>query len=136
MSNQTKDDMQKKIIQFQILEANLKALQEKAEMLTARAEELEGTRLAMEELKEVKPSKALISLGSGNFVSGRIENTEEVIIGVGSGVAIRKKREDALTILDDSLRETEKTLEEIKSQTMSVALQMGKIQEELEKSQK
>ena len=131
-----KDDMQKKIIQFQMLEANMKSLQEKAEMLTARIEEIEGTKLAMDELKSAKPSKALISIGSGNFVSGRIEDTEEVIIGVGGGVAIKKKREEALANLDESLKETEKALEEIKNQSMVIAMQMQKIQEEVEKSQK
>ena len=128
--------MQKKVIQFQILEANLKALQERSDVLAERIEEIQNTKAAIEELKQVKPTKALIPLGSGNFISGKIEDTEDVIVGVGSGVAIKKKREDAVAILDDNLKELEKSLDDMKNQIMSIALQLERIQEEVEKLQK
>jgi len=131
-----KDEMQKKVIQFQILEANLKALQERSDVLAERIEEIQNTKAAIEELKQVKPTKALIPLGSGNFISGKIEDTEDVIVGVGSGVAIKKKREDAVAILDDNLKELEKSLDDMKNQIMSIALQLERIQEEVEKLQK
>lgn len=131
-----KDDLQKKIIQFQILEANLKALQERADMMTGRIEELEGTKAAIEELKEVKPSNALIPLGSGNFITGKVENTEDVIVGIGGGVAVKKKRDDAVAVLDDNLKESGKILDDLKNQIMGIALQLEKIQEEVERSQK
>lgn len=131
-----KEDFQKKVVQFQILESNLKALQEKADELSQRMEEAQSTKTAIEELKQIKPSNALIPLGSGNFVSGKIENTEEVLIGIGSGIAIKKKREDAIIVLDNTLKELEKNLDDVRSQIMSIALQLEKLQEELEKLQK
>ena len=131
-----KEEFQKKVIQFQILESNMKALQEKEDELTQRIEEIQGTRTAIEELKQMKPSNALIPLGSGNFVSGKIENTEEVLVGIGSGIAVKRRREDAVIILDDTLKELEKTLDDVKNQIMSIALQLEKLQEELEKLQK
>jgi prefoldin alpha subunit len=130
-----KDDMQKLAIQFQILESNLKALQEREEIISERVTEIESTKAAIEELKKAKPTKALISIGSGNFISGKIEDTEEVIVGIGSGVAIKKKREDATAILDSKFKEFEKSLDEIRSQSTAIAFQLAKIQEELEKSQ-
>jgi prefoldin alpha subunit len=131
-----KEDFQNKVVQFQVLESNLKALQEKADEISQRVDELQITRTAIEELKDLKPTNALIPLGSGNFVSGRIENTEEVLVGIGGGIAIKKKREDAITVLDDTLKELEKTLEDIKNQIMDTALKLEKLQEELEKLQK
>jgi len=133
MSN---DDIQKKMVQFQIMEANLKALQEKTEEITQRVAEIESTRSAIEELKCIKPTSALIPLGSGNFVSGKIENTEEVIVGIGSGVAIKKKREDALAILDNTLKEFNKNLDGMRDQMTTIALGMERIQQDLEKYQK
>lgn len=131
-----KEDFQKKVVQFQILESNLKALQEKADELSQRMEEAQSTKTAIEELKQIKPSNALIPLGSGNFVSGKIENTEEVLIGIGSGIAIKKKRDDAIIVLDNTLKELEKNLDDVRNQIMSIALQLEKLQEELEKLQK
>jgi prefoldin alpha subunit len=131
-----KEDFQKKVVQFQILESNLKALQEKADELSQRMEEVQSTKTAIEELNQIKPSSALIPLGSGNFVSGKIESTEEVLIGIGSGIAIKKKREDAIIVLDNTMKELERSLDDVRNQIMSIALRLEKLQEELEKLQK
>jgi len=131
-----KEDLQKLVIQFQILEANLKALQERAVILNERIEEIEKTKIAIEDLKQAKPTKALIPLGSGNFISGTIENTEDIVVGVGSGVAIKKKKEDALAILESRLKEIEEDLINVTSQSTSIAFELEKIQEKIEKLQK
>ena len=130
-----KDDVQKKIVQFQILEANLKALQEREELINERLAEIENTKAAIEELKKTKPGKTLIPIGSGNFISGKIDDTEELIIGIGSGVAIKKKREDAAEILDSKFKEFEKDLNELRNHGTTIAFQLAKLQEEIEKSQ-
>jgi len=130
-----KDDIQKKIIQFQMLEANLKAMQEREELINERLAEIENTKAAIEELKKIKPGKTLIPIGSGNFISGKIEDTEELIIGIGSGVAIKKNREDAVGILDNKFKEFEKDLNNIRSQSTTIAFQLAKLQEEIERSQ-
>lgn len=131
-----KEDLQNLVVQFQILEANLKALQERAVILTERIEEIEKTKIAIEDLKQTKPTKALIPLGSGNFISGTIENTENIIVGVGSGVAIKKKKEDALAILESRLKEIEEDLRNITNQSTNIALELEKIQGKIEKLQK
>lgn len=131
-----KGDLQNLVVQFQILEANLKALQERAVILNERIEEIEKTKIAIEDLKQTKPTKALIPLGSGNFISGTIENTEDIIVGVGSGVAIKKKKEDVLAILESRLKEIEEDLRNITNQSTNIALELEKIQEKIEKLQK
>lgn len=131
-----KEDLQNLVVQFQILEANLKALQERAVILNERIEEIEKTKIAIEDLKQAKPTKALIPLGSGNFISGTIENTEDIVVGVGSGVAIKKKKEDALAILESRLKEIEEDLINVTSQSTSIAFELEKIQEKIEKLQK
>jgi prefoldin alpha subunit len=131
-----KDDFQNKIVHFQMLEANLKALQQKAEEANQRIEETHATRSAIEDLRNVKPSQALIPLGSGNFVMGRVENSEDIVVGIGSGVAIKKTRDEAIEALDATMKELEHALEDMKSQIMGTALQMERLQEDLEKMQK
>jgi len=131
-----KNDMQEKMVQLQIMETNLKALQERSDILTERIAELESTRNSIEELKSIKPSSALIPIGSGNFVPGRIDNTEDVIVGIGGGVAIKKKREDALVILDNTMKEFNKNLDEMRNHMTGIALGMERLQGELEKLQK
>lgn len=128
--------MQKLVIRFQILETELKSLQERSQILSEKIDEIEKTREAIKELKIVKQNKALIPLGSGNFISGTIENSEEIMIGIGSGIAIKKKREDAIAILDNRFKEMEGDLNEVTDQTTAIAFELEKIQEQIEKLQK
>jgi prefoldin alpha subunit len=130
------DDTQKKMIQLQILEANLKALQERINFLAERMNEIESTKLAIEDMRHTKPNEALVPLGSGSFVHGRIENTDEIIKGIGGGVALKKSGEEATAILDSALKDMEKNFEELKSQMLNSSLEFEKIQEEIEKTQK
>jgi prefoldin alpha subunit len=131
-----KEDMQKKIMEFQILDTNLKMLQERAEMVGQKLEDLQRTKVAIEELNGTKPNKALVPLGSGNFVYGNIENCEDVIVGVGSDVAIKKKREKALEVLDSRIKELEDNLNAILKQSSLFVAQLEKVQQEVESFQK
>ena len=131
-----KDDLQKLVVQYQILEANFKAMQERIDMLNETIAEIEKTKMALEELEMTKPNKSLIPLGSGSFIPGKIENTEDVIIGVGSGVAINKKRKDAVAVLDIRLNELEGSLNDLTKQMTKTAFEIEKIQEEVESMQK
>ncbi len=130
------DELQRKIIEFQILESNLKMLQEKAEIFNSRMEELQRTKEAMEELKVTKPNKALIPMGSGNFVYGSIENCDDVIVGIGGGAAIKKKREDAMLNLDGRIKEIESELETLLKQVSTFVYQLEKTQQDIEILQK
>ncbi len=131
-----KEELQKKAIQFQILNATLGTFQEKARLLTQRIEELQKTKDAIEELKRTKPDKALIPLGSGNFIVGRIEDTENIIVGIGAGVAIKKKREDAIEILNSRLRELEVSMNEVANRIQILSQEIEKLQLEIEELQK
>ncbi|NIM47060.1 MAG: prefoldin subunit alpha [Candidatus Aenigmarchaeota archaeon] len=131
-----KEDLQKKLIEFQILDANFKMLQERAEILNKKLEEFQKTGVAIEELQITKPDKALIPLGSGNFIYGKIENCDDIIVGVGSGIAIKKKREKALEVLDSRIKEIEKNLNDVLKQSSAFVIQLEKVQQEIERLQK
>jgi len=131
-----KEELQKKLVEFQLLNLNLNVLQERIQTVNQRASELQKTRNAIDELKTTKPNKAMIPLGSGNFVFGSVEDSENVIVGIGSGVAIKKKREEAMDILDDKIRESENVLNDLTNQTQAVIERLETLQLEIEKLQK
>jgi prefoldin alpha subunit len=131
-----KEDMQKKIMEFQILDSNLKMLQERAEIFNERMEDLQRSKAALEEMKTTKPEKALIPVGSGNFVFGSIENCADVIYGIGSGIAMKGNIEDALKNIDGRAKEIEKSLNEIIKQITIFVSQLEKTQREIESLQR
>jgi len=131
-----KDDIQKKIVEFQILDTNLKMLQEKAGLVNQKLEDLQRTKIAIDDLKDAKPSKALVPLGSGNFVYGSVENCDDIIVGIGSDVAVKKKREKALEFLGSRIKDLENDLNTVLKQSSVFVMQLEKVQQEIESLQK
>ena len=124
---------QKKIFEFQMLQAHLQELQRRQEMVVERMNELARTRAAFEELNTVKAGEgALIPLGGENFVQGKIADTKNIIVGIGGGVAIKKTAEGASEILDGRIKELESVADELSAEVQSTIMQLAKLQSELE----
>ncbi len=129
------EEIQKKVLQFQFMESNLKTLQERAQILTQRIEEVQRTMLAIEDLDKTKPNEAFIPIGSGNFVQGSIQNTEEVLVNVGAGIVLKKKKDDSKKMLEDQLKEFERDMQEISNNAESILIELQKIQNDIQKLQ-
>lgn len=128
--------MQKKIVQFQILESNLKMMQERAGLISQRLNDFQSTREAIISLESAKPDKAMIPLGSGNFVMGSVENLDDIIVNVGNDIAVKKDRKGALEILDKKITETEDFLNDITKKSQIIINSLEELQCEIEAMQK
>jgi len=129
-------DLDKKMIEFDILQNNLKMIKEREEVIAKKLEELTLTKVAIEELEHTKLGETFIPIGSGNFIEGNISKIDNIIVGVGSGIAIKKKRNDAINILDRRVEEMENALKELSIQGQETFNQLRSTQEEIEKLRK
>jgi len=108
------EDLQRRSMQFQILQANMQVVHERQRALSQRLREFEETKQTIGDMKSVKSgSEILMPIGSGNFVSGKVSDTEKVIVGVGGGIAIKKSPEDALKFLDERSAEVKSAIQEL-----------------------
>jgi prefoldin alpha subunit len=99
----------------------LNAYKSQADMLNQQVETLKNTiadlTIAQETLDAIKGKKSpetLVPIGAGSFLITEIKNTEEVIVGLGSGAAVKKTIEDAKM----SIEEQKKELDEIMQKMM------------------
>lgn len=130
------EDLQKKVMEFQILDQNLKMLQERAEFFNQKLEEVRRAKEAVADLGNTKPGKALIPLGGGTFAYGSIENCSDLIIGIGGGVAVKSTSARAMENLDSRAKEIEKDLNEIVKQITIFVSQIERTQRDIEEMQK
>lgn len=100
----------------------LNAYKAQADMLNQQVETLKATiadlTIAQETLDAIKGKKSpetLVPIGAGSFLITEIKNTEEVIVGLGSGAAVKKNIDDA----KESIEEQKKELDEIMQKMMS-----------------
>lgn len=127
-----KENIQRKTLQFQILQANMQIIREKENMLLQKLEEFENTKQTIGDMKSVKSgSEILMPLGSGNFVSGKISSTEKVLVGIGGGIAIKKSSEDAVEFLNTRTTEVKSALQELKEQGVRIEDELHLLQSEM-----
>ena len=95
----------------------LNTYQGQAEVLQQQIDTLNATitelSVAMDTLATVKGQdnkETLVPIGAGSFLITDLKNTDEVIIGLGAGVAVRKKIDDA----KDAIIEQRTELEELR----------------------
>lgn len=130
------EEIQKLAMQFQSLQNSLQFIKEREAVVLTHIEELQRTKQAIEDLKNIKPNATFIPLGSGNFIKGEIKDTKDIIVGVGGGVAIRKNREDAAEILDSRIKDMDKMLDEISEQAKGIVAQLTEIENKAQEFQK
>ena len=95
----------------------LNTYQGQAEVLQQQIDTLNATitelSVAMDTLATVKGqgnNETLVPIGAGSFLITELKNTDEVIIGLGAGVAVKKKIDDA----KDTITEQRTELEELR----------------------
>ncbi len=129
------EDKQQKLMQFQFLQQAQQQIQQQAQQLAQKIAELAAAKQSLEDFEKVKPSDALVPIGGGNYISGKISNSDEVLVTFGAGVAVKKSRADAMKITEARLSELQKIGAEMSSQQNLINLQLQSLQSELQKSE-
>lgn len=128
------EDLQRRSMHLQILQANMQVIHERQHALASRLREFEETKQTIGEMKSVRSgSEILMPIGSGNFVSGKISGTEKVLVGVGGGIAIKKSPEDALKFLDERAAEAKSAMQELGMQFARMENELRMLQSEARK---
>ncbi|HSQ02315.1 MAG TPA: prefoldin subunit alpha [Methanobacterium sp.] len=90
-------------------------LQQQIETLNATIAELSVAMDTLDTVKGEDNKETLVPIGAGSFLITELKNTSEVIIGLGAGVAVKKKIDDA----KDTIAEQKKELEELRDKMSS-----------------
>lgn len=93
-------------------------LQQQIETLNATIAELTVALETLDTVKGQDNKETLVPIGAGSFLITELKNTDEVIIGLGAGVAVKKKVDDAKV----TIAEQKKELEDLRDK-MSLDLQ-------------
>jgi len=125
-------DFQKKVMEMKMIENALHGIQVREEELVRTVEDLQRSKEALEELDKYDGAKTMIPLGSGNFVMGKIEEADSVLVGVGAGVAVKKSRKEAKRHLESRILEIESSLKEIADQTNHMVTRAIQLREDVE----
>ena len=130
-------ELEKKIMEFQVLRAGYEQLESKEkELLEAKME----VEMSLNALKEVsllkKEGEVFINFGAGNYVRGSIKQVDKVLVGLGAGVVVEKSLEEALDIMEKRLKNIDNAIEQIRSEREIVLTKLESLRKDIESSQR
>ncbi|NYT18227.1 MAG: prefoldin subunit alpha [Methanobacteriales archaeon] len=102
------------INELNMYKAQADLLNQQIETLKVSISELTVALDTLGELEGKEGVETFVPIGAGSFLITEIKNTEEIIVGVGAGAAIKKKVGDA----QESIKEQKEELEGLLNRMM------------------
>lgn len=127
-------EMQKKYMELQMIDHQMKQIQQQTQALEDQAAEMDAVQLALEDFSKSKPgSELLVTVTPGIFAKAKLEKSDNVLLSVGSGVVVQKSIPDAKKVLASQAVEMRKLQDELSAQVDKLSKHAEKVQEELKK---
>jgi len=110
-------EMQSKYLQLQVLDNQIKQVQQQIQKLDAQLTELETINLSLGDLKDIKEgTEILVPVATGIFFKANIKDTKNLLVNVGSNVSVKKTADDAIGMLNEQVKEIATYKEQITGQ--------------------
>lgn len=88
-------------------------IQQQIESVKASLNELEILESTLKTIKDGEDLEALVPVGAGSFINAELKNTDEIIMSIGAGVAIKKKFEAANETINSQKEDLNKALNQL-----------------------
>jgi prefoldin alpha subunit len=109
--------IQELYVEFQMLTQHLKQLQQQQQLLSQQMAEMALSAQSLEELAQIKEgSELLVPVSSGMFAKAKILDGQNVIINIGSDIAVSKTTGEAQQLMVKQLKESELLHQKISAQ--------------------
>ena len=74
-------------------------IQQQIEMIQASISEVDSLFATLEDIEGKESIEAFVPVGAGSFIKGELKSTDEIIVSIGSGYAVKKDADGAREIL-------------------------------------
>jgi len=128
LSKEDEEEFRKIATEVRLLESTAQAIQSRINFVNAALTELNLAKMNLEGLEKEKiETSLLVPIGGGSYVKAKLESIENVVVGIGAGVAVEKTFNEAKEILSKRIEELEKLYGRLQQQLSQIA---QKIQED------
>ncbi|MBU7044080.1 MAG: prefoldin subunit alpha [Theionarchaea archaeon] len=122
MTEESQMTEQELLTNIQILQEQAKVFASNIEMLNMYLEELHRSKVTLEGLEHVKKGdEILVPIGATSFIHARIEDTENVISGIGANVSVDRTVQEAIKNLEERISLTESKINQNQENYTKVA---------------
>lgn len=122
---QTVNDL---IQESKLLEAYYNDIVAKESVLHRLYEESHNSYNGLVDLSEETETISLVPLGIGVYVKSTIYPVERVLVNIGAGVVVEKKKDEALNFVEQRIKEFELATKQLSGQKQQISHRMMEIQ--------
>ena len=88
-------------------------IKQQIELIQATMAEVDALSNTLDDLNGEKAVEAFVPVGAGSFIKGELKDTDEIIISIGAGYAIKKDAEGAKAIIAGQRKDLEDSLDKM-----------------------
>ncbi|MFH1439522.1 MAG: prefoldin subunit alpha [Candidatus Woesearchaeota archaeon] len=126
------EEIQKKYVEFQMLQQQMQQLQQQIQKFDTQSEELNTVITALEDFSKLKKdSGMLVPLASGIFAYAELKDTEKVRVNVGSNVSVKKSVKDTIALIKSQISEIDNYKMSMMNNLMQMNQHVHHLQQEL-----
>ena len=127
-------ELEAKYAEHQLIEQQLKQFQNQIQTLDNQILEVNTLAQGIDELKKTKKdTDMLFPIANGIFMKGKLEDNSKLLVNVGAGVVVENTIEETKKLMEKQLKNIEKLKEQSINEMQKLVINMGKLEEELEK---
>ena len=88
-------------------------IRQQIELIQSSISEVDVLSNTLDDLNGEKAVEAFVPVGAGSFIKGELKDTDEIIISIGAGYAIKKDAEGAKVIIAGQKKDLEDSLDKM-----------------------
>ena len=128
------EKLQEKYMQHQMLEQQLKQMQEQLVKFESQIAEISSIAQSISDVEDVKEgTEILVPVANGIFIKAEMKNNDALLVNVGKGVTVKKGFKDTRDLLQSQADEISRFREQLISQIGLGVNKLNQIQAELKK---
>jgi len=125
----TQQQLQEMAARHQQYQYQAETLAQQMNMVQMTIKDVDTALITIEALKgEPAGKETLVPIGFGSFVSATLTNPDKVVIGIGAGVSVEKKIDDAKVLLEKRKDELTKYGEQLNGTLAKIAQELQNIE--------
>ncbi len=122
------------VTELKLLEGTANEIQSRLGVASAAIRDFSMASATIQSLEELKKgNEILVPVGGGSYIKARIEDTEKVVTGVGSGISEEKTREGAAAFIEKNTSELQKGGDQLQRQLVQILQRIEVLRVEIQK---
>ena len=107
-------------------------IQQQIELIRSSMAEVDALFATLDEIEDKESVEAFVPVGAGSFIKGELKSTDEIIVSIGSGIAVKKDADGAREILEGQKEDLKDSLDKMLANLQQCSDIVGSLQAQAE----